>query len=171
MRCAAQSAWISLAGTPERRLVCRWADAHAKVREHAQHGLAHAQAAQRVEGSERVVEEAAAVVDAAHPRAEQELVTRQDLVPQVFHRLDLGEEAVATDVEAPAVPLDRAADAADNRVGLEHGARLAALAEHVGGGEAGRTGADDNDLCRLGSARCFARLWLTHVRRRSKSSA
>src|SRR5207244_9814712 len=121
--------------------------------------------------------EAAAVVDAAHPRAEQELVARQDLVPQVFHRLDLGEEAVATDVEAPAVTLDRAADAADNRVGLEHGACLAALAEHVGGGEAGRTSADDDDLCRLGSAcrlarlrlgsACrLARLRLAHARRR-----
>ena len=42
----------------------------------------------------------------------------------------LGEEAVAADVEAPAVALDGAADAADDVVGLEHRGRLALLGEH-----------------------------------------
>ena len=38
----------------------------------------------------------------------------------VLDLLHLGEEAVAADVEAPAVALDGAADAADHVVGLEH---------------------------------------------------
>ena len=74
---------------------------------------------ERVHGLERVVEELAVVVDAAHAGPEQEVVVRQDLVPERLDLRHLGEEAVAADVEAPAVALDGAADATDHRVGLE----------------------------------------------------
>ncbi len=77
-------------------------------------------------------------------------------MPEVLDRLHLGEEAVAADVEAPAVALRGAADAADHVVGLEDGRGDAVLVELEGGGEAGRAGADDHDLvavagCRRGS--------------------
>jgi hypothetical protein len=78
-------------------------DAHERVREHAAHGLQQPEAAQGVAGLERVVEQLAAVVDAAHPRAEQELLVGQDLVPERLDLGHLGEEAVPADVEAPAV--------------------------------------------------------------------
>jgi len=59
-------------------------------------------------------------------------------VPEGFDLLDLGEEAVAADVEAPAVALDGAADAADDVVGLKDGGGDAvAGGEDVGGGQTG----------------------------------
>mgnify|MGYP000641489755 CR=1 FL=1 len=64
--------------------------------------------------------------------------------------LDLGhlrEEAVAADVEPPAVALDGAADAADDVVALEDGGGAPSFAELVGGREARRTGSDDDDPC------------------------
>jgi hypothetical protein len=51
-----------------------------------------------------------------------------------------------SDVEAVAVGDDRAADAADDVVGLEHGGGTAALAQLVGGGQPGGSGADDDDV-------------------------
>ena len=76
----------------------------------------------------------------------QEVLVGEDLVPEVLDRLDLGEEAVAADVEAPAVALDGAGDAADHVVGLEDRGGDAVLVELEGGGEPGRAGADDHDL-------------------------
>ena len=68
-------------------------------------------------------------------------------MPERLDLLDLGEEAVAADVEAPAVALDGAADAADDGVGLEDRRRDAvAGGELVGRGQAGRPGADDDDV-------------------------
>ena len=95
-------------------------------------------------GLERVVVELAAVVDAAHPGPQEEVLVGQDLVPQVRDRLHLGEEPVATDVEAPAVALRGLRDAADDVVGLEHGRRPTGLAQLVGRGETGGTRADDD---------------------------
>ena len=63
------------------------------------------------------------------PRAEQEVFVGEDLVPHGLDLGHLGEEAVAADVEAPAVPLDGAADAADDRVGLEDGCGAPPLGE------------------------------------------
>ena len=97
-------------------------------------------------GDDRVVVELAAVVDAAQARAAEEVVRAEDLEPEVVDRLHLGEEAVAADVEAPAVALRGAADAADDGVGLEDGRRHPALGEHVRRGEPGGPGADDDDL-------------------------
>ena len=66
-------------------------------------------------------------------------------------RLDLGhlgEEAVAADVEAPAVALDGAADAADDVSASSTVDVLAPLAQLVGGGQPGGAGADDDDVVR-----------------------
>ena len=101
---------------------------------------------ERVEGLERVVEVLAVVEDAAHAGPQEEVLVGEDLVPEVLDGLHLGEEAVAADVEAPAVALDGAGDAADDVVGLEDGGADVVLGELVGRGEAGRTGADDHDL-------------------------
>ncbi len=72
-------------------------------------------------GDERVVVELALVEDAALPRPAEEVLLAEDLPPEVVDRADLGEEAVAADVEAPAVALDGATDPADHVVGFEDG--------------------------------------------------
>ena len=69
-------------------------------------------------------------------------------MPEVVDPLHLGEEAVAADVEAPAVALHRAADAAHDVVGLEHGGGDAGLGELLRGRETGRPGTDDDDAAR-----------------------
>jgi hypothetical protein len=104
----------------ERALVGRRAHPHPEVGQDAAQGLEDAEVAQGVEGPDRVVVELALVVDAAHARPQEEVVAREDLVPQALHRGDLGEEAVPADVEAPALALHRAGDAPDHVVGLEH---------------------------------------------------
>ncbi len=71
-------------------------------------------------------------------------------MPDLLDLADLGEEAVPTDVEAPAVAFDGPADAADDRVGFENRRRLASLGELPRGGEPGRPGADDDDALGLG---------------------
>ena len=98
-------------------------------------------------GLERVVVVLALVVDAAHPRPQHEVFVGQDLVPEGLDLLHLGEEAVAADVEAPAVAFDGAADAADDGVGLEDRRRDAVAGDQlVRGRQAGRSGADDHDV-------------------------
>ena len=62
------------------------------------------------------------------------------------HARHLGEEAVAADVEAPAVALDGAADPADDPVGLEHGGGDVVPGKLASGGEPRRACADDDDL-------------------------
>ena len=84
-----------------------------------QHGLADAEVREGVAGLERVVEELVVVEDAAHPGPHDEVLVRQDLVPERLDLGHLGEEAVTTDVEAPAVALDGLGDAADRVGGLE----------------------------------------------------
>ena len=129
-------------------LVLRRADAGPHVGADAADGLDQAEVAEGVDGLERVVEVLAVVVDAALAGPHQEVLVGEDLVPEVLDRLHLGEEAVAADVEAPPVALDGAADAADHVVGLEDGGGDAELVELEGGGEAGGTGADDDDVAR-----------------------
>ena len=71
-------------------------------------------------------------------------------MPERFHLGHLGEEAVPAEVEAPAVPLHRAADAADDVVGLEHEGVRPPFGEQVGGGQATGAGASDDDGCLSG---------------------
>ncbi len=104
--------------------------------------------AQRVGRLERVVVELAAVVDAAHPRAHQEVLVGQDLVPERLDLGHLGEEPVAADVEAPALALGGTADATDHGVALDDGDRHVALHQLERGGEPGRSGSD-HDYLRL----------------------
>ena len=68
----------------------------------------------------------------------------EDLMPQVGDDSDLGEEAVATDIEAPAVTHGGPTDAAHHDVGLQHGGSDSGLAELVGGGQAGGPATDDD---------------------------
>ncbi len=63
-------------------------------------------------------------------------------MPQVFDGLDLGEEPVAADVEAPTVARHGPADAPHHVVGLEHDRVPARLGELIGGGEPRRPGPD-----------------------------
>src|SRR3546814_19793035 len=71
-----------------------------------------AQIPQRLERAQRIGIIFALLIDSAHPRPLDEIVG-QDLVPQVDDFLAFREEAVTADVEAKALMLDRAADAAD----------------------------------------------------------
>ncbi len=93
--------------------------------------LPQAQVAQCVERLEGVVVELALVVDPAHARAQHEVAFGEDLVPEGLDLGDLGEEAVASQVEAPPVALDGAADAPDDLVRLEDERALAALGQQV----------------------------------------
>ena len=94
---------------------------------------------------ERVVQVLALVVDAAHPGAEHEVPLGQDLVPQRFDLVHLGEEAVATEVEAPPVPHHRAADTADHVIRLEHDRVLPPFRQEIGRGQASGARAGDDD--------------------------
>ena len=69
-------------------------------------------------------------------------------MPEVLDLGHLGEEAVATDVEAPAVALDRAADAADHVVGLEDDGVLPPFGQQVGRRQppGARAGDDDGGI-------------------------
>src|SRR4051812_18227893 len=58
----------------------------------------------------------------------------------------LGEEAMAAEVEAEAVALLGAGEAADERLSLENGHAATALREVQRGGQAGRAGPQDKDI-------------------------
>ncbi|MEZ5396548.1 MAG: hypothetical protein R2724_27640 [Bryobacterales bacterium] len=98
----------------------------------------------RVQGLEGVCEERALVEDARHARAADHLVAEK-LVPEVFDGFDLGEETVSADVEPVALIFDRARDAADDVVALEHDGLDARLGKLIGGGQAGGAGSQHND--------------------------
>jgi hypothetical protein len=55
-------------------------------------------------------------------------------VPQILDHFHFGEKTMATDIEPPPVAFRAAADAADDRVALEHRRRLAGLGELIRGG-------------------------------------
>ena len=129
----------------ERRLVLGRAHPHPGVGQDAEDRLDEPEVAQGVHGAQRVVEQLPVVVDPAHPRAQDELVLGEDLVPQRLDLGHLGEEAVPADVEPPAVALRGAGDAAHHRVALQHRGGDPGLHQLVGGRQARRTGADDHD--------------------------
>ena len=135
-------------GDPARQvaLVRGRADPGPDVRRGAAGRLHRAEVAQGAERAQRVVVEPPAVQDPAAARPHQEVVAGQHLVPEPADARHLGEEAVAADVEAPAVALDRPADPADDPVGLEHRGGDVVAGELARRGEARRTRADDDDL-------------------------
>ena len=97
-----------------------------------------------VHALERVLEELLVPVDPRLARALEELLLH-DLVPEVVDLLDLGEEAMAAEVEAVAVAHLGAGDPADLIGRLEHDHRLALLGQQVAGGQAGRAAAEHDD--------------------------
>ncbi len=118
----------------------------AQIARHAQRRAEHAEVPQRLERTQRIAVELALIIDAAHPRALDEIV-RQDLVPEIDHLARLREESVAADVESEAVVLDGAADAADiDGILLDHRHALAGLCQEIGSGQAGRACADDGNI-------------------------
>ena len=98
------------------------------------------------------MEEAPAVEDAREAPHPQEAVV-QHLLPDLAHLGDLGEEAVAADVEEEPSVLHGAGVAADLRFLLEDHAGDAGLHERVGAGEPRRAPADDHDAARFGHGR------------------
>src|SRR5437763_10947702 len=144
-------------------------DAHPEVRRHAPRRLDRSEVAQRVHRRDRVVVELAAVVDAAEPGPAQEVVASEDLEPEILDRLHLREEAMAADVEAPAVTLGGAADPADDGVGLEHGRGDPSLVQHVRRRETGGAGSDDDHVGRRSLAGGRRGL-LRRLRRRAEAS-
>ena len=73
-------------------------------------------------------------------------LARHQLVPQRIDFARLGEEAMRTDVEAIAVPFNRARNAADERRCLKDGDMPVPglLKNFIGGGKPCRTSANDN---------------------------
>ena len=103
----------------ERALVADGCEPRREVAQPDAHRLDRTQADERAHRPQRVVEEAPAVVDPRQPVALEELLA-EDLVPHLAHARDLAEEAMTADVEPVAAVFDRARDAADDRVLLEH---------------------------------------------------
>jgi len=62
---------------------------------------------------EWVVEVLPVVEDAAHSGPHEEILIRQDFVPKIFNRLDLGEEAMAAQIKAPPINFDGSGNSAD----------------------------------------------------------
>ena len=131
IRCAAQSAWISFAGTPpdlfgvsleERAVeapakpayhpalevggVFRRANPSGGVGANTRECLDQAQIPECVHRPQGVVEELAVVVNATHARTQQKVGVRKDLVPEGLNPRNLREKAVPTEVKSPTVPLD-----------------------------------------------------------------
>jgi hypothetical protein len=91
----------------------------------------------------------------------------EDLVPDPGDVVDLGEEAVAPDVEPVALVLARTRDAPDDVILLEDQRRAVVLGELVCRRQAGRAGSDDDDILGgLGQDRFLAR-GASHARDRA----
>jgi len=105
-------------------------DRRHEIGEQAPRELDRAQLLDHVHALQRVLEELVVPIDPAPARALEELLLH-DLVPEVVDLLDLGEEAVAAEIEAVAVADLGARDAADVLGGLEHDHRLALLGEQI----------------------------------------
>ena len=98
-----------------------------------------------VGGAERVIEEAAAIEDAGFA-VDGSTRVADDLAPDAVDARILGEEAVGSDVDALTPEVEASAHAADLGPGLEDLYLHPELLKTVGGGESGRSGADDANL-------------------------
>ena len=107
----------------------------------AERGLDDAEPRNDVRGLKRVREVLAVVVDAGQARPDEKLLAERRL-PEALDRRQLGEEPMAAEVEAIPVALDRLREPADDSVGLEHRATLAAQSQYVGGRQPGRARAE-----------------------------
>lgn len=115
-----------------------------KVGNNAAHRFDNAEVLQRIGGLERVIEVFPVVEDAAHSRTHEKFLVGQNFVPKVLDWLNLGEEAMTTEVEAPAISFDGSGDAADGVGRFKDGARSACLREFECSGETGGSGTDDD---------------------------
>src|SRR6266540_783908 len=120
----------------------------AKVGQRAAEGLPEPESPDHVLGSDRIVEEFTVVVDARESAALQQLPA-QYVFPEPLDRLQLREEAVAAEVEAVTVELDRLRDAADGAVGLEDNTRATAAPENISGRKPGGATAQNRGPDRL----------------------
>jgi hypothetical protein len=121
-------------------------DAPAGIREHAHGAAEDAQIEEGFERAQWVRVELAAVIDARHARADDEII-RQEFVPEIDDFARLREEAVAANVEAIAFMDDGAADAADIlRVLLGDENAHVLLGEKIAGGQASWPRADNGDV-------------------------
>jgi len=106
--------------------------------------LDRADLANDVGEAQRVVDEAPAPEDPRQARAHEQLLA-QHLLPQRLDLAGLREEAMAAEVEAVAVALDRARQATDLAVGLKDDNRLGGLRQRVTGGQPGGSGPQYRD--------------------------
>ena len=114
------------------------------VAQHDPQSVDRTEPAQRVGRLERVVKEPAVVMNAGEPWDRNEF-RPENLVPEIFDRLDFREEAVAADVEPKAFVLRGPGNPADDVVGFENrdpGKPL--LREHVGRRQARGPGTNHN---------------------------
>jgi len=117
-----------------------------RVARHASDRLQRPQVPERVGCLERIREIASSVVDTRKAVPRQHL-RAEDLGPEVFDLLVLGEEPVASDVEPVALVLDRASQPAHvGRVFFDHRGRDVVLHQLIGRGQPGRAGADDHNV-------------------------
>ncbi len=130
----------------EVRLVLWWSQLRRHVGGDTPHGLDRAEVGQGVERLDGIVEEFAAVEDPTQSIPRKKVIVVEYLVPEGLDSRDLGEEAVTTDVKAPAVAFHGSTDAADLTVGLDDSGRDVALHQFPRGGEAGRSATDDDDV-------------------------
>jgi hypothetical protein len=116
-------------------------------RQHAGRAGEEPEIAQRLECAQWVRIIFSAVVDAREARPLDEIVG-QNLLPEIDHFLRLRKETMPANVKHEAVVFDRAADAAHiDRILLDHGDREIGIpGEAIGGGQAGRPGADHEDV-------------------------
>ena len=106
-----------------------------EIRQRAEQRLEDPESCEDVLRLQGIREELAVEVDAREARTRQELAAHH-VLPEPLDRLQLREEAVAAEIEAVPVELDRLRDPAHGAVGLEDGARRAPESEDVRGREA-----------------------------------
>src|SRR5882672_12504301 len=112
-------------------------DARPRVAGQAPHRFNRPEVPERVGSLDRISEKASAVIDPRQAPPVQHLVA-EDLGPEVFDLLVLGEEAVTADVEAIALVLDGPGQAAHlHWVLFQDGDRDVVLEELVRGGQPG----------------------------------
>ena len=115
----------------------------AEITHQHQKTLPHAQLAQRIAEAQRIHDVFAIVVDAAQARARQKIVA-QHFLPERFHLVHFGEEAMPADVHAITVEDFGARDAAHARAHLQHDRLDADLRQFIRRGQARRSAADNN---------------------------
>jgi len=127
------------------------------VRERAKRGLPESEPTDDVLRRDWVREELAVVVDARQARPGEELVLENGL-PEAFDLLELGKEAMSSEVEAIAVELDGLRDPADTSVRLEDDGRTTTETKGICAREASRSASKNGIPDRLARRRVRSRM-------------